>query len=262
MLVDTHCHLDGRTYPEGADRVLERARAAGVAAVVAVGVSGRNPARETLELAQRRPDVVAVLGVHPHDAARCGAELDAIGPWLEDDRVVGVGETGLDFHYDHSPRTVQAEVFRRTIQLARRVNKPLVIHTRAAPDQTLAILEAEGAREVGGVIHCFSEDRAFAERALDLGFDLGFTGLVTFPKAASVRDTALWAPLDRILLETDSPYLSPVPLRGKRCEPGFLEHTARFLAEARGMAFAALADATTENACRRFGAPLARALRV
>jgi TatD DNase family protein len=262
MLVDTHCHLDGRTYPEGIDRVLERARAAGVVAAVAVGVSGRGPAEEALGLAQRRSEVVAVLGVHPHDAAACGDELDVIEPWLADDRVVGVGETGLDFHYDHSPRAVQTEVFRRTIQLARRVRKPLVIHTRAAPNETLAILQAEGAREVGGVIHCFSEDRAFAERALDLGFDLGFTGLLTFPKAASIREIAIWAPLDRILLETDSPYLSPVPLRGRRCEPAFLGHTARFLAEARGIPLEALAEATTENACRRFGPPLARALRV
>jgi TatD DNase family protein len=262
MLVDTHCHLDDRTYPEGIDRVLERARTAGVVAAVAVGVSGRGPAEEALALAHRRSEVVVVLGVHPHDAAGCGDELDVIEPWLEDDSVVGVGETGLDFHYDHSPRAVQIEVFRRTIQLARRVKKPLVIHTRAAPNETLEILQAEGAREVGGVIHCFSEDRAFAERALDLGFDLGFTGLLTFPKAASIRDTAIWAPLDRILLETDSPYLSPVPLRGKRCEPAFLGHTARFLAEARGIPLAALAEATTENACRRFGSLLARTLRV
>jgi TatD DNase family protein len=262
MLVDTHCHLDARTYPEGIDRVLERARAAGVVAAEAVGVSGRGPAEEALALARRRSEVVAVLGIHPHDAADCGDDLDVIEPWLADDGVVAVGETGLDFHYDHSPRAVQIEVFRRTIQLARRVNKPLVVHTRAAPNETLAILEAEGAREVGGVIHCFSEDHAFAVQALDLGFDLGFTGLVTFPKAASVRETAIWAPLDRILLETDSPYLSPVPLRGKRCEPAFLEHTARFLAQARGISLVALAEATTENARRRFGVPLARALGV
>jgi TatD DNase family protein len=260
MLVDTHCHLECRTYPDGIDNVLGRARAVEVAAVVSVGVSGLRAAREALELARRRSDVLAVLGVHPHDAAATGGELDDIEPWLEEDCVVGVGETGLDFHYDHSPRSVQMEVFRRTIWLARQVAKPLVVHTRAAPTETLDILREEGASQVGGVIHCFSEDRAFAVRALDLGFDLGFTGLLTFPKAASVRDTATWAPLDRILLETDSPYLSPVPLRGKRCEPAFLVHTARFLAAARGLDLEALAEATTENACRRFGPALARAL--
>jgi TatD DNase family protein len=259
VLVDTHCHLDQRTFPEGVEKVLSRAREASVVAVVAVG-SGVAAAREVLELALPRPEVAVVMGVHPHEAASAGGDLGAIAPWLEQQCVVGVGETGLDFHYDYSPRSVQVEVFRRTIRLARRVRKPLVIHTRAAPEETLDILVSEGASEVGGVIHCFSEDQAFAARALELGFDLGFSGLLTFTKARAVRQVAAWAPLDRILVETDSPYLAPVPLRGKRCEPAFVVHTARCLAEARGMPNAVVAEATTANACRRFGSRLADAV--
>jgi TatD DNase family protein len=162
---------------------------------------------------------------------------------------------GLDYHYKHSPVEVQKEAFRRQIALARRVHKPIVVHTREAPADTLAILEEEGAREAGGVIHCFSEDRPFAARALDLGFDLSFSGIVTFKSAASVHDVAAWAPGDRILIETDSPYLAPVPLRGKTCEPAFLVHTAKRVAALRGLSLDEIARLTAENTRRRFGLP-------
>jgi len=144
-------------------------------------------------------------------------------------------------------------VFRRFVALAREAHKPIVVHTREAAADTLAILEAEGARDVGGVIHCFSEDKAFAERALDLGFDLSFSGIVTFKTARSVHEVAAWAPLDRILVETDSPYLAPVPKRGKPCEPAYIVHTASRVAELRGIPLDALAASTTANAERRFG---------
>ena len=163
-----------------------------------------------------------------------------------------MGEIGLDYHYDHSPRDTQREVFSRLVGLARELRKPIVVHTRSAADDTLSILEREGAREVGGIIHCFSEDRPFAARALDMGFDLSFSGIVTFKNARSVREVAGWAPLDRILVETDSPYLAPVPLRGKRCEPAYVAYTARCVAELRAIPMQELCAATLANTQRRF----------
>jgi len=262
VLIDTHCHLDAEYFPEGPEAVLARARAAGVGGFVVVGV-GRSlePARAAIALAKRFPEeIAATAGVHPHDASMCDeacvAELHALA---SDPSVVAVGEIGLDYHYDHSPRDVQRGVFARLIGLAREVKKPIVVHTRSAPDDTLSILEAEGAREVGGLIHCFSEDMAFAKRALDIGFDLSFSGIVTFKNARAVQEVAAQAPLERILVETDSPYLSPIPYRGKPCEPAYVVHTARKVAELRGISFETLAVETTRNASvrfrRGFGAP-------
>ncbi len=255
MLVDTHCHLDAGYFPEGADAVIARAKAQGVGAFVNIGV-GRDlaPARAAVTLAETRSDVWATVGVHPHDATSLDdlgfAEIEALA---RRPRVVAIGEIGLDYHYMRSPRDVQHAVFRRFIALARAVRKPVVIHTREAPADTLAILEEEGAREVGGIIHCFSEDRPFAERALALGFDLSFSGIVTFKTAQAIKDVARWAPGDRILVETDSPYLAPIPFRGKKCEPAHVAFTARHIAELRGEPFEALATRTTENAQRRLG---------
>jgi TatD DNase family protein len=254
MLFDTHCHLDDASFPEGADAVLERARAAGVGAFTCIGVGSLALARAAVALAERRRDVVATVGIHPHDANTADAELEAeIARLATCERVVAVGEVGLDFHYDHSPRETQADVFRRAVALARRVSKPLVIHTRSAPAETLAILESEAARDVGGVIHCFSEDRAFAARALELGFYLSFSGILTFKNARSVHEVAAWAPEDRLLVETDSPYLAPIPLRGKKCEPAFVRHTAARLAELRRADPDRVTAFTRENAARLFG---------
>jgi TatD DNase family protein len=252
---DTHCHLDSQYNPEGPDAVLARARRAGVSAFLCIGVGGMAQAEQALSIAERHADVYASAGVHPHDAARDGA-LDFSALWSHP-RVLAVGEVGLDYHYDHSPRDVQAEVFRRYIALARALRKPLIIHTRSAAEDTLQILEAEGARDAGGVIHCFSEDRAFAVRALDLGFYLSFSGIVTFKSARAIQEVAAWAPAERILVETDSPYLAPVPLRGKPCEPAFVVHTGKFVAGLRGVGEAHLAALTTENARRCFRVPLA-----
>jgi TatD DNase family protein len=255
-LVDTHCHLDPQYFPGGPGEVMARAKAVGVVGFVVIGV-GRDlaPARAAVDLASRMPDIAsAAVGVHPHDAVtltdEAYAELAALASRRE---VVAVGEIGLDYHYDHSPRDVQRATFARLVALARSVKKPIVIHTREAAADTLALLESEGARDVGGVIHCFSEDRAFAARALDLGFDVSFSGIVTFKNARDVQDVAAWAPLDRILVETDSPYLAPVPVRGKPCEPAYVAHTAARVAELRGIDVAELARATTANAERRFG---------
>lgn len=253
MLIDSHCHLDAAYFPAGPGGALERARAVDVGAFVCVGV-GRDlsAARAAVALAEQRPDVFATVGVHPHDAAGVDdAMWDELAVLARHPRVVAVGEVGLDYHYDHSPRPVQAEVFARAIRLAREVKKPIVVHTRAAPDDTLKILAGGNARDVGGIIHCFSEDRSFAERALDLDFDLSFSGIVTFKNARAVQDVAAWAPRERILVETDSPYLAPIPLRGKPCEPAYVVHTARRVAELRAESFEAVRDATTANAIRR-----------
>jgi TatD DNase family protein len=254
-LVDTHCHLDPQYFPDGPEGPLDRARAAGVSGFIVIGV-GRDlaPARAAVALARRSSlRVGASVGVHPHDAKSLDdASFSELEQLAMDPSVIAVGEMGLDYHYDHSPREVQREAFARQIALAREVKKPIVVHTRSAAADTLELLASERARDVGGVIHCFSEDRAFAERALELGFDLSFSGIVTFKAAESVHAVAAWAPLDRILVETDSPYLAPVPLRGKPCEPAYIVHTAARIAELRKVTFDAVAVATTENAERRF----------
>jgi len=265
QLADAHCHLDASHFREGPEAVLQRARDAGVVGFVVVGLAADGdeaaesdddlaPARFAVDLARRAPDVTACVGIHPHDASRWSPTLHAgLRDLAASPEVAAVGEIGLDYHYDRSPREAQRDVFGRLIGLARELGKPIVVHTRSAPEDTLAVLEAEGARDVGGIIHCFSEDRPFAERALALGFDLSFSGIVTFKNARAVRDVAAWAPLDRVLVETDSPFLAPVPLRGRKCEPAHVVHTARCVAELRGMSVEDLASATLANTERRFG---------
>ncbi len=253
MWFDTHCHLDAENCPEGAGDVLQRARSAGVAYLVVIGVGGERAQQQALDIARTDPGIWASVGVHPHEAASFDSVSEAaLCARLGEARVVALGEVGLDYHYDNSPRATQREVFARMIALARAARLPLVIHTRSAAADTLDLLESEGARDVGGIIHCFSEDRAFAARALELDFDLSFSGIVTFNSAQAIKDVAKWAPLERILVETDSPYLAPVPLRGRRCEPAFVLHTARHIAELRGMSLSDLERATTTNAARRF----------
>ena len=248
MLVDSHCHLIG-SYPaqDGPEVVLARARLAGVGGFIVVATDLPD-AQLVLDLAARHPEVQASLGVHPHEAAGwgpdTGARLEAL---LRDPNARFVGETGLDWHYDFSPRPVQEAVFRAHIQLARAAAKPIVVHTREAPGETLRILKEEGASQVGGIIHCFSEDLPFARQALDLGFHLSFSGIVTFKNAVPIQEVAAWAPLDRILVETDSPYLAPAPFRGKPNEPAHVARVAAQVAALRGMDPAALAERTTRN---------------
>ncbi|MGO9833090.1 MAG: TatD family hydrolase [Polyangiaceae bacterium] len=267
-LADAHCHLDPHHFGEGADAVMRRALDAGVVGFVVVGLAGEGdgaaesmaPARVAVELARRLPEhVAACVGLHPHDARCWTAALhDELRALSNDRDVVAVGEIGLDYHYDHSPRETQRDVFARLIALAREVHKPIVVHTRSAPGDTLDILEREGARDVGGIIHCFSEDRAFAGRALDLGFDLSLSGIVTFKNSVAVQEVAAWVPLDRLLVETDSPYLAPVPFRGKKCEPAHVVHTARRVADLRAMPPEELFAATLANTEKRFGRAFSR----
>jgi len=264
-VADAHCHFDAKYFDEGTDAVMERARAAGLVGFAVVGLAdaaeGLAPLTRVLDLARRLPDeVAACVGIHPHDASCWSPSLhEGLRAAAASAEAAAVGEIGLDYHYEHSPRAAQRDVFARLIALAREVRKPIVVHTRAAADETLELLESENARDVGGVIHCFSEDRAFAARALDLGFHLSFSGIVTFKSARAIQEVAAWAPIDRILLETDSPYLAPVPLRGKRCEPAYVVHTARHVAMLRGVAVEELAAAALENTERRFGKAFSRA---
>lgn len=253
MLIDSHCHLDTSVYPDGPGPALERARAAGVGAFVAIGVADTlQAAREVVELARTIPDVWASIGLHPHDAKVWTEELWAeLALLARSERVVAFGEIGLDYHYMSSPKEQQQDVFRRGIGMARELGLPIVVHTRYAADDTIDILTEEGAKDVGGIIHCFSEDVAFARRALDLGFDLSFSGILTFKNAKPIQEAAAFAPLDRIMVETDSPYLAPMPFRGKKCEPAMVVHTAKRMAELRGIDVAEVARATTENATRR-----------
>lgn len=255
MLFDTHCHLDDPRLHEELDAVLDRARDAGVRRITSIGCAHDVASvRSAVAIAGAHPEwISATVGVHPHDARHLDdALLAEIEDAASDPSVVAIGETGLDFHYDHSPREVQAEAFRRHVALARALDKPLVIHTRSAPEETLSVLREEQARDVGGIIHCFSEDAAFAAAALDLGFVSSFSGIVTFPKATGVRDAAVKQPLDALLVETDAPYLAPIPKRGKRNEPAYVAHTAAHIAELRGIDPEALCAAAYENSMRIF----------
>jgi TatD DNase family protein len=265
-LADAHCHLDAHHFPEGAEAVMARAQAAGVIGFVVVGLVRPEdpdplaPVRFAVDLARQMPDrVAACVGLHPHDASGMSdAIVDELRALARTPEVAAVGEIGLDYYYDHSPRDLQRAAFARLVGVAREVRKPIVVHTRSAPADTLDVLASERAADVGGTIHCFSEDRPFAERALDLDFDLSFSGIVTFKSAQAIQEVAAWAPADRIHVETDSPYLAPIPHRGKRCEPALVALTAQYVARLRGIEAAELAKATLANTERRFGKVFAR----
>ncbi len=253
MLIDTHCHLDFPDFAPERDAVVARAKAAGIGRLITISTRVDH-FRDYAAIAEAYADVFCTVGTHPHHAhLEPEASAAQIVELASHPKCVGIGEVGLDYHYDHSPREVQREAFRRFVAVARAAKKPLVIHTRAAPDDTLAVLRDEGARDVGGVIHCFSEDAAFAKAAMDLGFDISFSGIVTFKKSDELRAAAKTVPLDRLLIETDAPYLAPMPMRGKRNEPSYLARTAAHLADTLGLAERELRQRTTENAIRRFG---------
>ena len=246
-LVDSHCHLDDDKFDADRDEVIARAQAAGVERMMAIGTGSGPPDLEAaIHLAERYPCIFATIGVHPHDAAKAAFEtfprLEALAAHP---KVLAIGEIGLDYHYDFSPRDVQRRVFERQLEIAAAAAKPIVIHTREAWPDTMAVL-GEGWRG-GGIMHCFTGDTAQAEEALALGFHLGFGGVLTFPKADAVRESARITPDDRLLVETDCPYLAPAPHRGKRNEPAFVVEIARRLAEVRGTTIEAVAELTTAN---------------
>ena len=255
MLIDSHAHVDGPEFDADRDEALARARAAGVQRIVVIGAVGDPASAErAVALAERDPEIWATVATHPHDVAQMTPAWWQIHDRLaRHPRVVAVGETGLDYYYDHSPREVQREAFARFIELARAVKKPVVCHIRDAHDDARAILAAGGVTDC--VIHCFTgtpdDARAYAER----GYYVSFSGIVTYKTAQPLRDAVPLVPRDRLLIETDCPYLAPVPRRGKRNEPAFLPHTAEVVARCSGMTFEELAEATTRNACRVFGLP-------
>ncbi len=256
-LVDSHCHVAEPEFDADRDAVLARAAAAGVTTLVCVGATGpveRNAL--AVALVGRHDDVTvfATVGVHPHDASTLDEEaLDALARLAAAPGVVGIGETGLDYHYDHSPRPAQRHAFARTAALARRVGLPLVVHVRDAHVDAADILRAEGVER--GVIHCFTGDRDDARRYLDLGLLVSVAGIVTFKKADALRDAVRTIPLDRLLVETDAPYLAPVPYRGKRNEPAYVRAVAEAVAVVRGEPPDRLAAATAANARRFFALP-------
>jgi len=247
MLIDSHCHLDSDQFDADREAVIGRALAAGVSQMVAIGSGDGPPDLEAgIRLAGRHEFFYATIGVHPHDAAKTTPETFAkLRDLAAHPKVIAVGEIGLDYHYDFSPRETQKTVFLEQLKIAQEKRKPIVIHTREAWPDTLALLRENWTG--AGIMHCFSGGPAEAEQALALGFYLSFGGIVTFPKAADVQQAARAAPADRILVETDSPYLAPVPKRGKRNEPAFIVETARKLAELRGTTFEEIAAATTAN---------------
>ena len=257
QLFDTHAHLHFPDYADDLDAVLERARGAGVRGMVTIGTD-RESNQAVVEMARRVPDVWATVGIHPHDAGDAGeadfAEMEKLA--RSEAKVVGFGEMGLDFYRNLSPPEAQREVFRRQISMARELGKPLVIHCRDAHDETLAILAEERAREIGGVMHCFSGDVQIARRCLDLGLFISLAGPVTYKNARALPEVARFVPEDRLVVETDCPYLPPTPHRGKRNEPAYVALTAGFVAGLRGVSPDALGAAVTANASTLFGITL------
>jgi TatD DNase family protein len=253
--IDSHAHLDHEDFVEGAAPVLGRARTAGVVQIVVVASSLKST-RSSMALAVQHPNLFATAGIHPHDVAQAPPDdLAAVETLAHDDHVVAVGETGLDYHYDFSPREVQREYFARTVEMASRVGKPLVIHVREAHSDAIDILRETGGGALRGVMHCYTGTAEQARPYLDLGLHLSFSGILTFPKSHEIQEAAKVAPADRILVETDSPYLAPVPHRGKRNEPAYLVYTVAFLAGLRGLSTEEAAALTAANARELFSLP-------
>lgn len=254
MLVDSHCHLDMIGAKQDLDEVVARARRADVGTMLTISTT-LSDFRSVRAVAERYDDVWCSVGVHPHEAGAEGQGApDRLIELTDDPLVVGIGESGLDYHYDFSPRPAQQESFRAHIRAAQRTGLPLIVHAREADADTAAILgeEYEAGGAYGCVMHCFSSGRGLAEAALELGFYISFSGIVTFKKAEELREIAAIVPHDRLLIETDAPYLAPVPKRGKPNEPAYVAYTADFLAEHLGMSRDRLARITTDNFFRLF----------
>jgi TatD DNase family protein len=253
MLIDSHTHLYDPVYDADRDEVLSRAREAGVTALVAIGCD-LETSRRAVESADRNEMIYATIGVHPHEVRHMtDTTLFELETLAAHKKVVGFGEIGLDYYYLHSPKETQQKQFRLQIGLAKKLGLPIVIHSRDAKEDTLAILKEENAGSVGGVMHCFTGDLETARAAIELGFYISFSGVLTFANAHALRETARPLPLDRLLIETDCPYLTPVPHRGKRNEPAYIRHTARALAGLHpSQTPEAIMQITADNAARLF----------
>jgi TatD DNase family protein len=260
VIIDSHCHLDDPAFDEDREEVLARAWAAGVGMVLAIGTGDGPPGLEgAIRLADRYERVFATVGIHPHDARKADASsLDRLAQLCEHPKVLAVGEIGLDYHYDNSPRETQREVFVNQMQIARQARKPVVIHTRDAWEDTIELLETHWRPGgLGGVMHCFSGDAEQARESLELGFLISLAGVVTFRRAEELREAARTVPLDCLLVETDAPYLTPEPFRKiRRNEPRYVVETARKVAELKGALYEDLAAATSRNFCTLFDLPV------
>ncbi|PRO64385.1 TatD family hydrolase [Alkalicoccus urumqiensis] len=252
MLIDTHVHLNADQFQDDVDETIARAREAGVRRMVVVGFDTKT-INLAMELIEQYSFLYAAVGWHPVDAVDFDEEKAA---WIEElaahPKVVAIGETGLDYHWDKSPADVQKDVFRRQIAIAKKVKLPIIIHDREAHEDIVDILEEENAGEIGGIMHCFQGDEAMAARCLDMNFYISFGGPVTFKNAKLPKEVAVTIPDDRLLVETDAPFLAPHPYRGKRNEPAYVTLVAEKLAELRGVSYDELASQTTKNAERLF----------
>ncbi|MGD8203840.1 metal-dependent hydrolase [Pantoea sp. FN0305] len=259
FLVDSHCHLDGLNYEtlhKDVDDVLAKAAARDVKFMLAVATT--LPGFKAMaQLLGDRPNVAWSCGVHPLNQQE-EWDFAELAQLADDPRVIAMGETGLDYHYQPETRARQQASFREHIRVGRQLNKPVIVHTRDAREDTLAILREEGAEECSGVLHCFTEDRETAAKLLDMGFYISFSGIVTFRNAEALREAARYVPLDRLLVETDSPYLAPVPHRGKENQPAFTRDVAEYMAVLKGVDLETLAQATTQNFSDLFHVPLSR----
>ena len=255
MFIDSHAHIDGPEFDADRDEIIERAQAAGVSLILNVGTGDPHSGafERAVALGQKHDSVYTAIGTHPHDARLYDDNAEEnIKTLVQSERVLAWGEIGLDFHYDNSPRDVQVAVFKRQLRAARECNLPVVIHTREAEPETIEILKSEyGDANRRGIFHCFSGSKDLAQRGLELGFMISFSGIITFKKAEELRAVAREVPLDRLLIETDCPYLAPIPYRGKRNEPSYVVEVARCLAGIHGVDIDEIGRVTGEN-FRRF----------
>jgi TatD DNase family protein len=249
MLIDSHAHIQGKEYAGEVEAVIDRAREAGVEKIVAVGGAGDMSSNtDAIALAESFPSVYATIGMHPHDAKDVGeSEIGRLRQLAAAPKVIAIGETGLDYYYDHSPREVQCRAFARFIQMARETELPIVVHERDAAQHVADLLRSEGEGKLRGVIHCFTGNYEAARAYLDSGFYLSFSGIITFKNAEALREVVRKVPLDRMLVETDSPYLTPVPHRGKRNEPANVRLVAEAVAKIKTIPLEDVADVTTRN---------------
>lgn len=247
-LVDTHAHLDFPRFDEDRKEVIERAIDGGVKTIVNIG-SDMTSSRNSVELSRRYNEIYSVVGIHPHNADSFNLNVSKkLKSLSENKKVVAIGEIGLDFHYDNSPREKQKQAFRAQLRLAKSLDLPVVIHTRDADEETLEILKEENADKIGGIMHCFASDKKMAKEILDLGFYIAFGGLITFKNLANLREVVKEVPMNKILVETDAPYLTPDPYRGKRNEPLYVKYVVEKIAEVKGLSEEEVAKKTTENA--------------
>ena len=253
LLVDSHAHLDGKQFADDLDETIDRATSYGISNILTIGCDIESSKR-SISIAEKYEQIFAAVGVHPHDAKEINTEsLKILGSMLRHPKVVALGEIGLDFYRDRSPRDIQRSAFRKQIQLAKEMGKPIIIHDRDAHEEVIQILREENSSEVGGVLHCFSGDLRMARQCLDLGFYLSFTGTITYPKNEETRDIIKAIPIERILVETDCPYLSPQKFRGKRNEPAYVRYTAEKIAEIKKLSIDNVAQITSRNCHDLFG---------